>query len=700
MVRILSTSTANSGATGFVNDLTTALLKTNNLSDLSNLAAARNNLSVYSEAELAASGSASVHWDNVNAGDVPTFTNQADNRILYCTPTTNDFEASETLKFNGTTLSMLAGAGTQITSIMAGSINLVNATGTGFLLINDNDNVDDVSYPVILTHQAPSVNATDAFRIGMKFVIDDTGMASPTMAEIRAMRNGADTTGILHLQAYSTGAAAGGLDIAGALITANSNFDFDSNAILNPGLYTGDLTFDDTNRAIYPAATTTNSLTVRGSDPAGSTGGVLALRGGNSNTGGFVTLIGGAGAAGVGGGISIIGGASATTTGGNVIMLAGAGNITANTGNVFIGDVGNGDFVQIGDSLVAGAPKGVLDVYGDLNSNTIPQIWIENKDITNDTSVIMKRNADYYTYGIDATDGFFKIVGDVAANGLVQTDANIGFSYDYNAGVPQVGIGENSPAYLLHLTTNNVAGDAMLYINQEHAAGDCAVAFKIPALVYSMGIDNSDDVFRIYGASTIGGTDALTGFAYDYNGGTALVGIAENSPASTLHVGGNVRSDGEFILDGTDSLTVVSRKYTISFPHEAGGTGDFDAESVHNKNPQPFNLGLNMVGLSRVVDVIIYCNDNWSGTVSGNETGMNATVGNVSGGAQYTMSATSVSNVGDIINTTVNGTFEIGVVLTTSQVWIGLTPTDNFWDEFDSGEITVYVTYNEIARAI
>ena len=81
----------------------TVLQAANNLSDVGSVATSRTNLGVCSITELGASGGVSIHWDNLDTGDVFSCTNQANNRVVTALSTDNSFNAENNMSFDSGT---------------------------------------------------------------------------------------------------------------------------------------------------------------------------------------------------------------------------------------------------------------------------------------------------------------------------------------------------------------------------------------------------------------------------------------------------------------------------------------------------------------------------------------------------------------------------------------------------------------------
>lgn len=663
------------------------LLAANNLSDVVNPAAAKANLAI------------------------PSITNQANNRICTATATTDVLNGEANLTFDGGVLTV------------TGELWVSGAFGADYIEL---DHTNASTTPVIMQHQHGAGDVSHSYFVtGTNYTVGVDGTDSSFKIYGTAV---ADTPlGITDgncgfVYKYNAGTALVGIGENTPLYTLHVNGGF-----YLSGNFCNNLTFDASSRQITPTnGVGTYDLAVGGSTPAAGTGGYINLFGGTSPNavGGAAYLNGGAGN--TTGGVVRIRGGSAVTTGGNVVIFGGDG---ATPGNVFIGDTSLTTFLQIGASGTLLAPKGVTHITGESASNTFPMLFVENLDVTKDTAMLFDyNNTTYYWVGIDqSASQFFKIY--YSPTPLVEigtTDARTGFCFNYNGGTPLIGIAEATPAYTLDVNGDIRCTDD-LFVNDDATIanrltisdGDIVISstaggtdplltlFQIingdvttkfttggAANSYSIGLDDTDNCFKIYGGTTLGVTDALCGFSYNYNAGDARVGIKVNNPRTTLDVGGNciigiAPGDG----NAPPYVAVKTLKYTIGDPTAIGGTYDYKFTSTADKVEKGIQLGGAAIipALSQVIQIVAHCTENWTGS-DGDETGFGLEFGTSDGGNQYVATA-NVDDVGDLNQTVAAGCPVIAVSAAATSVWVNCTPTVNTWAHLTDGKIDIYITY-------
>ena len=123
-------------------------------------------------------------------------------------------------------------------------------------------------------------------------------------------------------------------------------------------------------------------------------------------------------------------------------------------------------------------------------------------------------------------------------------------------------------------------------------------------------------------------------------------------------------------------------KKTISYPGRIDC--DYKFVSVNNANEQVITI-LNVVpAYSKVLDIHIINNEQWTSGVT-----FSTEIGSSSSGAEYA-NAVDIYASGAINGMAVAGS--VAVVATTGHVYISSTPGAN-WNALTGGKMTVYITY-------
>lgn len=431
----------------------TVLQAANNLSDVGSVATSRTNLGVCSITELGASGGVSIHWDNIDTGNVFSCTNQTNNRIITALSTNNSFNSEDNLTFDGSTLGVVGNITT------TGLNEFLCTSNYAVTSIKQTTDTNVIQYPSKLLAYRPSGASASGFGVGLDFNIEDS-VSEETLARLYVVRTVAGSdTGTFGINVYNAGAET-------AIFTANTadsyfrlytnTLDLQGASIYAPGYYDSDLIFGNTwggNKTIQLTDNVASyNLTVRPSDYAAGVGGLLQLNGGDGLVGGQIGLVGGIGSTGAGGDSIVAGGTGAGgSTGGNIFVYGGdAGTY----GNIYIGDVDLGgvftSYIKIGDQDDTDPPTAVLDIRCKEPTSTVPLIHIENTSIgTYDSFIRFKEQGGAeYSVGIDDDDNDnFKIY---YGSLLGTTALNTGFTFRGSLG--RVGIGEPSPLVGLHVT--------------------------------------------------------------------------------------------------------------------------------------------------------------------------------------------------------------------------------------------------------
>lgn len=286
------------------------------------------------------------------------------------------------------------------------------------------------------------------------------------------------------------------------------------------------------------------------------------------------------------------------------MFSTGADNVAISTGGTyrmrFYNSLGNGN-VSIGNSVIDFDHKLTLST-----DQAADGLAISNTATDGDPIVQFQLGTTgTFTMGVDDGDSDkFKI-------GTTAIGTNTRMAID---SVGNVGIGESSPSTKLEISNNNSSELPLLRI-ENTGTGDAAIGFNLASgNFWSIGVDDSDsDKFKIATFDTSVSTN--TRMTIDASGN---VGISETSPATRLHL------NGQMTYEGTTEPTGVAGEGKIWFDSTAGafrykdgtgsatafggggGGGDFsdggEAASANRSlgNTTNHNLGFLTLGSERV----------------------------------------------------------------------------------------------------
>ena len=137
---------------------------------------------------------------------------------------------------------------------------------------------------------------------------------------------------------------------------------------------------------------------------------------------------------------------------------------------------------------------------------------------------------------------------------------------------------------------------------------------------------------------------------------------------------------------GTTATKVISK--TVGAPGVAGC--NFNFTSAANTTAQNIDLGAIVPAFSRIIDVAVICTS--ASVFSGGGTTLVASLGNVTGGTQFSASHT-IYAVNAINADGLAMSAPVSINSSASHVWLsGATPGAN-WSTMTAGVYTVYVTY-------
>ena len=211
---------------------------------------------------------------------------------------------------------------------------------------------------------------------------------------------------------------------------------------------------------------------------------------------------------------------------------------------------------------------------------------------------------DSYAVGIDNTDDYFKI-SYAATAGTAVLGTNDRLIIDASG---NVGVGSTSPPTNFYVSESNTDTVPAFELEQL-STGDAGMQFSISGDSYVVGIDNTDDKFKISYASTAGTAVLGTAdrFAIDADGSVEVGtgGTINNATgAGDLYVLSDLEVDGLIYGDGTNISNVVASSVAVDSLDFAQfeDTLDLDASTEMNFGAYNFNMDLDSTGDFQIMD--------------------------------------------------------------------------------------------------